>query len=311
MNCRDYQHQITLLLYEELPEGVRPELEAHLHECAQCQDVYESEKSMHSALAEDAARWEAPSDLLVESRRALADELDNIERKRSWWRVPAFSMVFTPMRLLESAALVAMGLALGVYSNQQARVTPQVATSQVQVEDSPISVIPRNGTISNLQVVAADPSTGQVELAGEVSQPLRFQGRMDDDTVLKLLFGALRDVNNPGSRLKAIEVLARKPTDETIEEALIGALVYDEDPGVRLKALEGLKQYADELHVRKAFMQALAKDPNAGIRIEAINALTARNPNDTELAKSIQEVAKKDDNSYIQRKALQFVGTAK
>ncbi|MBI2150586.1 MAG: HEAT repeat domain-containing protein [Acidobacteria bacterium] len=134
---------------------------------------------------------------------------------------------------------------------------------------------------------------------------------MDDDTVLKLLFGALRDVNNPGSRLKAIEVLARTPTDETIEEALIGALVYDEDPGVRLKALEGLKQYANEAHVRVAFMKALANDPNAGIRIEAINALTARNPKDTELAKSIQEVAKKDDNSYIQTKALQFVGTAK
>ena len=57
--------------------------------------------------------------------KALADELDRIEKKRSWWRMPAFSVVFTPMRLLESAALVAMGLALGVYvSNQQARITP-------------------------------------------------------------------------------------------------------------------------------------------------------------------------------------------
>ena len=129
LNCKEYQHQITLLMYEELPDGARAELEAHLGECTTCREAFESEKSFHSAFADDtAASWDVPSDLLAESRKALADELDRIERKRSWWRMPAFSVVFTPMRLLESAALVAMGLALGVYvSNQQAHIAPTVA----------------------------------------------------------------------------------------------------------------------------------------------------------------------------------------
>src|SRR5207302_4656587 len=163
MNCKDYQHQITLLLYEELPESARVELEMHLNECTSCHDAYESEKAMHSVLAEDASRWDIPSDLLVESRRGLADELDRIERKQSWWRMPTFSVVFTPMRLLESAALITMGLALGVYvSNQQVRVPPSVASTQAV--DGQISGIPRNGTISNLQIVSADPVTGQVTL---------------------------------------------------------------------------------------------------------------------------------------------------
>jgi hypothetical protein len=306
MNCRDYQHNITLLLYEELPEGVRSGLETHLRECTHCQDVYESEKSMHSVLAEDTSGWDVPSDLLVESRRNLADELDRIEKKRSWWRVPAFSVVFTPMRMLESAALVAMGLALGVYvSNQPAPVAGN------QVQDSQISMIPRNGTISNLQVLNADPPTGQVELAGEVSQPLRFQGRIDEQMVVQLLVGALRDSRNPGSRLKAVEVLSRKPTDESIEEVLINALVYDDDAGVRSKALESLKSYAHEEHVRAAFMHTLANDTNTANRIEAINALMARNPNDSELAKTIHEVTKKDENDYIRNQSLQFVGTAR
>src|SRR5262245_6144502 len=179
-NCKDYQHQITLLLYDELTEGARHELEAHLRECGACKNVFDSERTMHSVLAEDSTGWDVPADLLVESRKALADELDRTERKRSWWRVPAFSVVFTPMRLLESAALIAMGLALGVYvSNQQARVTPSVTSTDA---------IPRNGTISNLQVVHVDSSTGQVELAGEVSQPLRFHGRVEDDMVRQLLF---------------------------------------------------------------------------------------------------------------------------
>jgi hypothetical protein len=310
MSCKEYQHQITLVLYEELPESAQGELQTHLQECAHCQDAYKSEKAMHSVFADDAARWNnIPSDLLVESRKALSDELDRIERKRSWWRVPTFSVVFTPMRLLESAALIAMGLALGVYVSNQRQIGVQIATNQAQVTQAP--AIPSNGSVSNLQVVNADPATGQVELTGEISQPLRFHGKMEDDTVRNLLFSALRDANNPGSRLKAVEMLARKPTDEPIEEALISALVYDGDAGVRMRALEALKKYADEQHVRAAFMHTLENDSNAGIRIGAIDALTARNSNDAELAKNLEEVTKKDDNPYIRSKALQFVGSTK
>lgn len=308
MNCREYQHQITLLLYEELPENARTGLEAHLSTCPACQNVYDAEKNMHAVLTEDVSGWEIPSDLLVESRRSLADEIDRIEKNRSWWRIPAFSVVFTPMRLLESAALVAMGLALGVYvTNQQVVSTPAVS----QPQDNQISIIPQNGSVSNVQVVNADPTTGQVELAGEISQPLRFQGKMDDENVRRLLFSALRDTDNPGSRLRAVEVLSQKPTEESIEEALINALIYDDNPGVRLRSLEALKRYANEEHVRAAFMHTLANDDNAGIRIEAIEALTTENSKDAELAKTIREVTEKDDNPYIRTKALQFVGTAK
>src|SRR5437667_3362599 len=307
MSCRDYQHQITLLLYDELPESSRVELETHLQSCPNCHDAYESEKAMHSVLAEDAARWsDIPSDLLVESRKGLADELDRIERNRSRWRLPAFSVVFTPMRLLESVALIAMGLALGVYVSNQRQVIPQVAGNPAQDQ---ISVIPRNGTISNLQVVKADPVTGQVELVGEVSQPLRFQGKMEDETIRRLLFSTLRDGSNAGSRLKAVEALSQKARDEPIEEALINALVYDSDSGVRMRALEGLKKFASEQHVRAAFMHTLQNDEEAGIRIGAIDALTVSNAKDPELGQKLTEATKKEDNPFIQAKVLQFVGT--
>jgi hypothetical protein len=309
MNCRDYQHQITLLLYGELPETEQPELETHLHHCSGCKDIYESERDVHMVLTEDAARWDdIPSDLLVESRRSLSDELDRIEKKRSWWRIPAFSVVLTPMRMLESAALIAMGLALGVYvSNQQ----PEIQSAGVTTESQQVSLIPRNASVSNLRIVSTNPVTGQVELAGEVLQPLRFQGQMEDATVRQLLFSALRDANNAGSRLQAVEALAQKPNDEGIEEALIHALVYDPNIGVRLRALEALKQFADEEHVRTAFMMTLANDENPGIRVQAIEALTSRNSNNAELAKTIEELTKKDDNPYVRSRALQFIGTSK
>jgi hypothetical protein len=310
LDCRDYQHQITLLLYEELDEGTRVDLEGHLVECPSCKNAFESERALHGVLAEDTAGWDVPSDLLMQSRKALADELDRVETKRSWWRMPAFSVVFTPMRLLESAALVTMGLALGVYISHSREVGPTGPANPTAAQTSP-AAIPGDGTISNLQVMNADPATGQVELAAEVSRPLRFQGRVEDDTVRQLLFSALRDGNNPGSRLKAVEVLSQKPTDEMIEGALINALVYDDDPGVRMRALEGLKTFANEQHVQTAFVHALQNDANSGIRIEAIEALMARNPKDRQLAEKITEATKQDDNPYIRTKALQFVGTTK
>jgi hypothetical protein len=58
-------------------------------------------------------------------------------------------------------------------------------------------------------------------------------------------------------------------------------------------------------------MNTLANDDNPGIRVEAIEALTKQNAKDSELAKTIEEVTKKDDNPYIRTKALQFVGTSK
>jgi HEAT repeat protein len=211
------------------------------------------------------------------------------------------------MRMLESAALIAMGLALGVYvSNQQPQQSAELAAGSQQV-----SLIPRDASVSNLRIVNANPVTGQVELAGEVLRPLRFQGQMEDQTVRQLLFSALRDASNPGSRLQAVEVLAQKPTDEGIEEALIHALVYDQNIGVRLRALEALKQFADEEHVRAAFMRTLANDENPGIRVQAIEALTTRNSTDSELARSIEELTKRDDNPYVRTRALQFVGMTK
>jgi hypothetical protein len=306
MNCRDYQHHITLLLYEELSETDRSGLEAHLKQCESCKHAYEEQEGMHVVLSEDAAAWEVPADLVVESRRELANELDRLEGKRTWWRVPTFSVVFTPMRLLESAALIAMGLALGVYVSNQQQEQQQIAS---QPGSELISVIPREGSISNLRIVNTNPATGSIELAGEVVQPLRYQGSMDDETVRRILMNALQDASNPGSRLRAVEVLTPEARVEAVESALINALVYDQNSGVRLAALKALKQYIGEEHVRNAFMHSLANDEIAGIRVEAIEALTQSK--DAALAQSIQEITREEDNPYIRMKVLQYVGTSK
>jgi len=307
MTCRDFQNQISLYLYEELTETERPALESHMEQCESCRHLFEEQKGLHLVMSEDAASWDLPADLLVESRRELANELDRMERKRSWWRVPTFSVVFTPMRLLESAALVAMGLALGVYVTNQQSVRINTASAPAS-QESIMSSIPANGSVSNLRIVNTNPSTGQVELAGEIVQPLRLQGTLSDETVRQLLVSALGDASNSGARLRAIEVLAQRPADEMVKAALIQRLMFDDNPGVRLRAMQGLKQYATDADVQAALMHSLTNDDDAGIRVEAIEAITKGTSRDPQLAKALEPFTR-DDNSYVRMKVLQFVGT--
>ena len=76
---------------------------------------------------------------------------------------------------------------------------------------------------------------------------------------------------------------------------------------MRLKALEGLKPFAGEETVRQALVHALANDQVAGIRVGAIEALTQFSA-DEQVARTVQEVTKDDDNAYIRSIGLRFVG---
>jgi hypothetical protein len=296
---------MVLSLYEELQDGERAGLETHLRECEGCRQAFEEHQTFSKMLAEERDSWEVPSGLLIESRRALANELDSLEDKRSWWRAPFFSVVFTPMRMLESAALIALGLASGVYiSNHQPNTSP-VAQDAAEVA---LFQIPENGRVSNLRIVNSDPSAATVEFAGDVVQPLRFTGRMEDETTKRLLFSAVQDSMNAGSRMQAVEVLAQKSSEPLVKEVLISRLLSDSSLAVRLKALEALKAFAGDSDVQSAFMQALMSDPNDGIRVAIVDTL-APYTNNEEMASSIEEATRDDDNIYVRLKGQGLVHT--
>jgi len=306
MSCQDYQRQIVLDVYGELNESEKAGLETHLRECEGCRQALNEQTDFSQTLADDTSAFEVPSGLLVESRRALANELDSIERKRSWWRVPAFSVVFTPMRMLESAALIAMGLAFGVYISNH-----QIGSGTAAIEQN-AGALPQNGRVSNVRIINSDNSSA-VEFTGDIVQPLRFTGKIEDDTTRRLLFSALQDSMNAGSRMQAVEVLAKESSEPSVKEILIHAFLNDESLGVRLKAFEGLKRFAGDEKVRMAFMQALMSDPNDGVRVAVVDALAPYTNNEA-AASSIAEATRYDDNAYVRLKGqgmIYAVGTQK
>jgi HEAT repeat protein len=164
-----------------------------------------------------------------------------------------------------------------------------------------LSTVPQNGRVSNVRIVSTDASTATVEFTGDVVQPLRFTGRLEDDTTRQLLFSAVQDSMNPGSRMQAVEVLARKSSEPSVKGVLIHALLNDENLNVRLKAFEGLKPFAGDEDVRIAFMEALMKDPNDGVRVAVVDALAPFTKSEA-MANSIEEVTRHDENTYVRLK---------
>ncbi|HEX4997828.1 MAG TPA: HEAT repeat domain-containing protein [Terriglobia bacterium] len=302
MNCHERQQQIVLLSYDELPGTDRADLEAHLKECVACRDALVDQRQLDQFLSEE-PELDLPADLLVESRRSLDDALDRIEARRSWWRIPEFSVVFRPMKLLESAALVALGLACGVYVAQQ-RGTAVNNSNEAGILGAG-TAIPSNATV-NFHIVRPGPA-GTVLVAGEVVQPYKREGTVKDQVVRQLLLGALQDTSNPGARLNAVEILAQQPFDQGVKEGLVHALTQDPVAGVRMKALESLKAFSSDTDVRAALVQTLRTDEVPGIRAGAIEALMQYSKDDT-VAQAMEEVAREDDNAYVRMIGTRFVG---
>jgi len=307
MNCQDRQHDIVLFLYDELGDKTQHELRVHMDTCDECQQFHENEKQVHFHLTEDFSEWEVPSELLMESRRSLSDELDRLEEKSWRWRIRTIVPPFLRVRLLESAALVSIGLAVGVYVMNERAPLPEPA-GEANPLSATLTAIPEGADIANLRITEADPTVGRIQLTGEVVQPISLQGNLEDPNVRSLLFGVLSSPGNPGARLQAVELLARNPRDPSVKEVLIGALLTDENIGVRLYALEGLQSFSDQEDVRQALIYALENDQNPGVRVKAIEALTPLTA-DEAMEGLVQEAIRDDPNAYITMRALQFVGT--
>ena len=300
MNCTERQHDIVLFLYDELAESGQSELRKHLTGCKGCQEFVEKERQLYSHLTNDFSEWNMPPDLLVECRRDLSEKLDHIESRRNWWRWPRMKPSFSGMRWLEGAAMVSIGLALGVYVTGQ-------QPGETRTPAAETALVSADARVSNLRIVEADPISGEIEFAGDIVSPMRVQGKLDDENVRQAVFSALSAPTNPGERLQLVEFLAPNARDAIVQEALIGSLLNDENPGVRLYALQGLKPFAAEDGVRTALLYVLENDDNPGIRVEAIDALTPLTQ-DEAMEEVIQEAVRADRNPYVQMRALQFVG---
>jgi hypothetical protein len=215
-----------------------------------------------------------------------------------------------------AVATLAVGVFLGylVFAPRGTEREIQQATSPAAKEAS--QPLKENTRITNVRFLNSDPSTGEVEFSFDAVKPVYMKGSVNDPDVQKVLAYALLNEQNPGVRLRSVDVIGSEhlkssSSEVEIKRTLISALKSDDNPGVRKEALAVLEKFPFDDEIKRTFLDVLLHDNNSALRIAAINALeNARGeklPVDPEVLNVFRQRMKSDDNNYIRLRARAVV----
>lgn len=294
MTCESVVQAIPLYFYGELSPADEERLEQHLHECAAC--AREMEKQRVLAAACERRRAEVPAGLLEECRMDLAAAVRGGASKRpaSPWQLFVDALensLIQWMPLRQPAAAVAL-LAVGFFAARVTMTRPN-NLSEATLLPSPDQAI---STVRSIQ----PNGSGAVQITLDQTQRRVVTGRMDDQSIQKLLLAAARE-NNPAVRVESVGLLKDQGGSSEVRDALLNAVLHDPNDGVRLKAVEGLKPLAGDPKVRKALAQVLLKDSNSAVRMQVVDLLVEHR--DDQVAGVLQDLMQKENNSYVRLKS--------
>lgn len=301
MTCEYVKENAVLLVYGELPDDERFEMERHVERCAACAAevgaVRHFQESMSAAL-----RPEPSPNLLASSRLRLQESLEQTEQHRGWTRFFTFDVAGWLYQARMAPAMVAVLLIVGFAGGALTtwRMKPGAAAA------TPIPEVGKTSqaTIAGIRSINPDPADqNKVQINYDTVTRQQAEGSLSDPQIQKLLLYAAHSNVNPGARIDAAGLLASQSGDQQVREALIYGLRYDSNTGVRLKAIEALKPYVkQDVHVRDAVVEAVLNDASPGVRTEAILALDPVKA-DSSVRRVLQDLAERDPNQYIRRKA--------
>ncbi|PYX97225.1 MAG: hypothetical protein DMG71_03755 [Acidobacteria bacterium] len=301
MKCEWVRENILLLVYNELADDARYEMEQHLSRCAECAAELKATRNFHATLSKLPVLEPTPN-LLTAARMRLQESLETAQQGGLWQR-----LTFDPANWLRqvrfvpalAAAIFIIGFAGGMGA------TYKVISSNRSTDlGGPIPIAaPVQSSITGIQSISQEPGSNQISIKYNTVSTQEAQGSLNDQRIQQLLLFAARNNYNSGVRMDSVDLLTQRPDDTHVREALIYALRYDSNPGVRLKALEGLGPYVkDDVRVRDVVLQALMSDSNQGVRNQAIHLLEPCKA-DSSVRSVFQRLAENDQNQYIRSQA--------
>jgi hypothetical protein len=310
MNHKKYKEWLLLLIYDELESNEQEELRLHLDKCRECREEFERLKKFKQAVT--SALYKPVSEsVILESRQDLRSLIRIERRKKSLWgkmRELIESFIQSGYRIaFGGAAIFAIGLFIGYLFFY-----PKLGSinNKSNVISKGAELVKGEMQISGLKFIDAGTSNGEVEFTFEEIIPMHIKGNVNDARIQKVLANALLNEQNPGTRLKTVNIMSTqqtKITDKVTKEALINALKYDDNPGVRKEALQVLNKLTLDNEIRNAFLYVLKNDKNSGLRIAAINCLSEEKDieklSDANTLNTLKERIQTDDNSYIRMRA--------
>jgi HEAT repeats/Putative zinc-finger len=313
VNCQDFNQNLALYDYGELPQDERAALEEHLAGCEHCRNLLEQSRSFGDLINQYRAQPPEPlPSLLVECRQRLEIALD---REQTGWRAlirawlpPAAAA--HPARAMTALTLVAVGFSFGwllrprVQTSISSTPGPEAVTdvSPAQMAGGDLG----SARINSISQVAPNPETGDVRITLNAEKRVTMEGSLDNPNIRQVMIYALKSYDNPGIRLDTLTALRKGGVDPTVRDALLYALEHDPNAGVRLEALRTVGNANWNIDVAHGFLQAAEKDENLGVREAAIDSLVSHvsTQGDEDLVPALQHLASEDSDRYVRIKAL-------
>jgi len=305
MNCDWVKQNLTLYIYDELPDDARHELEQHTERCAGCAAELKSSREFRGLMTEVLPAPEPTPNLLTASRMRLAEALESAEPARRWRWTLDLAGWLQQVRFAPALAVVLLmiGFAGGVMASYKLLNKP---ADLAQVPKNPPAL--SQASIAGIRSIIPDPGSRKVEIQYDTVQPEKVEGAIDDPRIQQLLLFAARSNYNAGVRMDSVDLLAQRPEDRQVRDALIFALRYDANPGVRLKALDGLGPFVQsDTSVRNAVLEALLNDSNPGVRSEAIMLLQSVKA-DAAVRQALQQLSR-DKSKFIRSESQRVLAT--
>ena len=321
MNCKDFEENLPLYIYGDLPPDQRTACEAHLADCVHCQVEGEQVRALHKVLAQR-PRLEPSPDFLVECRQALVEALDS-ERLgwrgliREWLRFLQLPPRWASAPVAFTFGLVIFGFGLGWTLRPRAdRVAPSVRGLMPTMTTSSLADADfENMRINDISRVAPDPQTGDVRITMDAQRRVTLEGSLDDPHIQQILVNAMKSYDNAGIRRDTLDALRARSASPNVRAALLYTLEHDRNPGNRLAALHAVRGMQGGNDLQQSLLQVLEHDDNMGVRVESVDALVnhvEKEGRDEGVLNALQRLAGNDPSCYVRLKcasALRKLGS--
>jgi len=310
MDCKEFEEDLTLDLYGDLPPEQRAAYEAHLAGCVHCQAAREEVRGLHEVLAQR-PRLEPSPDFLVECRQALVEALDR-ERLgwpgliREWLSFLQLPPQLVAPRLAFALSLIVFGFGVGwMLRPRAARVVP---SEPVNVTASSLAGADiENMHISDISRVAPDPKTGDVRITLDAQRRVTLEGSLDDPHIQQLLVYAMKSYDNAGIRRDTLDALRARSKSPNVRAALLYTLQHDSNVGNRLAALDAVRGMEGGDDLQQSLIEVLEHDGNMGVRVESVDVLVDRvekEGRDEAVLSALGRLATSDANRYVRLKCV-------
>jgi len=297
MSCDSVAKLIPLYFYGELNAQEEEHVEQHLHECAACARELDRQRAVAAALDDRSAGL--PPHLLADCRAdlmaAIRGGAPRLPQRKTPWALfldvlsATFGNVNRVPAPIGALALVALGFLCARFTGAWSPATPSLSTA---------GVAPSDDVFATVRSVHPD-NNGQVQIAFDETRRRVVSGRMDDQTIQRLLLAAAHE-ENASVRVESMDVLKSRCNSNEVRDALLNAVSHDPNDGVRLKALEGLKPLAGDPEVRKTLSQVLLSDNNPAVRYQVVDLLVAQR--DDAVIGVLQGLVGREDNTTVRMK---------